>query len=465
MSVTDVQLRYWPQQPAWTPELRNLWGKFSYYVLIVGLISNLLSAYALGPIPIDWMSRAIFIGGAAVMTFAGTLPNVPAFIPLALLIQWGLVTTVGGYIDHSIDIRMPFLTTPYPVFIALRFLNILAPLSCAYLVVAASERHSFHKVARLIVWLGTIGALYAIYVYFAEIYGLPELSRDRMGTGGAEQSTTFTFDFHRALGSFREPSHLAEWLLSPLFVSFAVKKRVVNPHTLVMLIAMLLTGSLAGIAGLGLGIFAAAMLGNPLRAGSWKIIGGFVGSFLLGILAFAAVASGKDINVFTLFEVVGGRAGDVLFGGGLAQSDRGDILHAALQQPIHFFGYGFGRANVVLTDIYTRNNFGATPFVVSYHSLYLHYLFATGFIGLGLLLWFIFTPVYLFWSRRLARTRLQLSYLAGGVVAYAVTNTLLFDELTPQFAVMVALVIVVVRAKAQTLTQQRPDTAAFVSQA
>jgi O-antigen ligase len=90
---------------------------------------------------------------------------------------------------------------------------------------------------------------------------------------------------------------------------------------------------------------------------------------------------------------------------------------------------------------------GATPFVVDYHSLYLHYLFATGIIGLSLLLLFIVAPIYMFWSKRLGRVRLQFSYFAGGVVAYAVTNTLLFDELTPQFAMMVALVVAIARAQ------------------
>lgn len=443
----DIPLRYWPASPKWSADTKALWGRFAYYVLVVGLVCNMMAAYNAGPVPVDWLSRVIFIAGAAMMLFSGTLPSVPVFSSLGLLFVWALITTICGALDDSISFRMPFLTTPYPVFVALRFMNLLAPLGCAYVIVAASERYSFNKVTRFIVWLGTIGALYAIYVYFAQIYGLPEIPRTRMGTGGGHQSTTFTYDFHRALGSFREPSHLAEWLLGPLFTSFAIRNRLFNFHTLAMLLAMLLTGSLAGVAGLGVGVFVAAMLGNPLRAQSWKVIGGFVGILCAGIVAFAAFAAGKNIDLFTLFNVLGGRAGDILFGGGLESSDRGAILMAAFQQPISFFGYGMGRANLILTDIYGRMTFGATPFVVDYHSLYLHYLFATGIVGLMLLLVFIFAPIYLFWSQRLARIRLQFSYLAGGVIAYAVTNTLLFDELTPEFATMIALVIVVARAK------------------
>jgi len=447
MANTDIELRYWPSPRPWNADAEQLWGRFAFYALVAGLIANTLAAYAFGPVPIEWLSRIIFIGAAGLMLLSGTLPKVPAFTSLTLLFQWALITTVTGYFDHSIALRIPILTTPYPVFIALRFFNLLAPLGCAYLIIAASERYSFHKIANFVIWLGTLAAIYAVYAYVAEIYGLPEIFRSRIGTGGGAQSTTFSYAFHRALGTFREPSHLAEWLLAPLFTSFAMRNRILNIHTLIMMFAMLLTGSLAGIAGLGMGIFAAAMLGNPLRASSWKVIGGLLAVLVCGVVAFALFAAGKNIDIFTLFDVLGGRAGEVLFGGGLRESDRGAILSAALQQPVSFFGYGFGRANVYLSNIYTQNTPGATPLILDYHSLYLHYLFATGVIGLGLLFLFILTPIYLFWSRRLGRIRPQFAYFAGGVAAFAVTNTLLFDELTPQFAMMVAFVVAIARAK------------------
>jgi O-antigen ligase len=462
MANTDIELRYWPRLRAWNPDIERVWGLFAFYALVAGLITNMLAAYAFGPVPVEWLSRVIFIGAAALMLLSGALPKVPSFTPLALLFQWALITTIAGYLDHSIELRIPILTTPYPVFIALRFMNLLAPLGCAYLIVASAERYSFHKIANFVIWLGTIAAIYALYVYMAEIYGLPELFRSRLGTGGGAQSTTFSYAFHRALGTFREPSHLAEWLLAPIFTSFAMRNRIFNVHTLIMMLTMLLTGSLAGIAGLGMGIFAAAVLSNPLRASSWKVIGGLLSVMIFGVLAFAVFAAGKNIDIYTLFDVLGGRAGEVLFGGGLRASDRGAVLTAALQQPISFFGYGFGRANVVLSDIYTKNTIDATPFILSYHSLYLHYLFATGVIGLMLLIWFIINPIYLFWSRRLARIRPQFSYFAGGVVAFAVTNTLLFDELTPQFAMMVAFVVAIGRAKmrfpAPTAPKNIPDS-------
>lgn len=454
MTNTSVELRYWPTLRAWNPELEHVWGFFAFYALVAALITNALAAYAFGPVPIEWLSRVIFIAGAALMLFSGTLPKVPAFTWLVLLFQWALITTVTGYFDHSIELHIPILTTPYPVYVALRFMNLLAPLASAYLVVATSERYSFHKLTQFVIWLGTVAALYALYAYVAEIYGLPEIYRSRLGTGGGAQATTFSYAFHRALGTFREPSHLAEWLLAPLFTSFATRNRILNLHTLIMTLAMLLTGSLAGIAGMGMGIFAAAMLANPLRASSWKVVGGLLAVLIFGVLAFIVVAAGKNIDAFTLFTVLGDRAGVVLFGGGLLQSDRGAVLAAAMQQPVSFFGYGFGRANVILSNIYTQNTPGATPLILDYHSLYLHYLFATGIVGLILLLGFIFTPIYMFWSRRLGRIRPQFSYFAGGVVAFAVTNTLLFDELTPQFAMMVAFVVAISRAKTRLLADQ-----------
>jgi hypothetical protein len=446
MTTAEIKLQFMPTLKAWNPDLEKLWGRGAFYALTVGLILNALSAYALGPIPIEWLSRMVFLGSLALMLFSGTLPSVAAFAPLAFLFLWALISTVAGHLDHSITLIVPILSTPYPIFVLLRFINLLAPLGCAYLTLTACERYSFAKVVKFIIWLGTIVALYAIYAYVAEIYGLPEIFRSRMGTGGAAQSTTFTYAFHRALGTFREPSHLAEWLLAPLFTSLAMRNRVVNVHTVVMMVALLLTGSLGGYAGFIGGLLAAAMLANPLRASSWRVLGGILGVVVIGFAGFLIFAAGKNVDFGTLFTVIGDRVGVMMQPGGLGNTDRGDILRAAIKGSITLYGYGFGRANLVLTTMYAAN-LNNSDHVLSFLSLYLHFLYATGLVGLALMLLFILTPIYLFWSRRLATMRRQYSFLAGGVVAYAVTNALLFDELTPQFAMMVALVITLARAQ------------------
>ena len=424
-----------------------LWGQFAFYTFVAGMITGALGAYAIGPIPLDYLSRVIFLASAALMLISGTLPSIPEFVPALLLFVWALIGTTGGLLDNRLHLWMPILSTPYPVFIALRFMNILAPVSCGYLLVIACERYSFEKVTKFIIWLGTIVALYALYAYVAELFGLPEIFRSRAGTGGGAQSTTFSYAFHRALGTFREPSHLAEWLQAPLFTSLAMRNRVVNVHTMIMLVALLLTGSLAGYGGFIGGLGAAALLANPLRASSWKVLGGILGALALGLAGFLVFASGKNIDVLTLFHVVSDRIEPMLHSGGLQNSDRGDVLSAVLKEDVTLFGYGLGRANVVLSNIYTAGMADPTLFVLSYISLYLHYLYATGVVGLGLLLLFIVTPIFQFWNHRVVSVRRQFSFIAGGVVAFAVTNILLFDEMTPQFVAMIGLVIATVRLK------------------
>lgn len=447
MSSTDAGFWYLPTARAVTPELEQIWGRFSFYALAAGLVMNALAAYAFGPIPIEWLSRIVFMAGAGMMLAGGVLPQVRAFVPAFLLLIWAVISTVAGFINHSEQLWFPILTTPYPIFIFLRILNLIAPLCCGYLVITACERYSFRSVTKFIIWLGTIAALYAIYAYAAELLGLPEISRSRLGTGGGAQSTTFSYAFHRALGTFREPSHLSEWLLAPIFTSLAMRNRVVNVHTLTMTLALLLTGSLSGFGGFVGGLMAAATLANPLRASSWKVLGGITGVLAIGLGGFLIFASGKHIDYWTLFQVIWDRIQPMLKPGGVENTNRGDVLEAVLRENISLFGYGFGRANIILSNIYTAGMVNATLFVLSYHSLYLHYLYATGVVGLGFLLAFIVIPIYQFWNVRVVQMRRQYSFIAGGVVAYAVTNSLLFDELTPQFVMMIALVITLVRVR------------------
>lgn len=435
-----------------------MWGQFAFYVLSAGIGCGTLAAYNFGPIPFDYISRTLLIAGAFTMLIAGVLPKVAAFTPAWLLLLWALIGTFGGLMDHRENLFMPILSQPYPIFIALRFFNLMAALSCAYLVVAACERYSFEKVTKFAVWLGTLVSLYAIYAYAAQIFGLPDILRNRAGTGGAAISTTFTYAFHRALGTFREPSHLAEWLLAPIFVSLAMRNRIMNVHSVLMMFVLLLTGSLSGYGGFLAGLGASALFANPLRASSWKVLGAILAVFGVGLVGFIIFASGKNIDVFTLFDVVWSRVLPILQGG-LGKSDRGDVLHAVLQEDISMFGYGFGRANIILSNIYTAGMPNPTLFVLSYISLYFHYLYATGVVGLTLLLFFVFAPVYQFWNHKVVDVRRQYSFLAGGIVAFAVTNTLLFDEMPPEFALMIGLVIATVRLKGRQNSLRRAKLA------
>jgi len=421
------------------------WARFAFYMLLLGFTLNAFAAYSIGPVPIEWLSRLIFLGTATLMLLSGVMPRVPSFASLHLLFYWAILSVLASQFDNSLQVELPKLTTPYPIFVFLRFLNLLSSISVAYLAVVVIETYSLRKLVAFIIWLGTIVAVYAVYVYLAQLYGLPELLRSRGGTGGGAQATVFSYAFHRALGTFREPSHLAEWLLAPLFVSLAFRNRIMNPHTIAMTIAFLLTGSLAGVGGFVAGLGTAVFFANPLRVKSWKAMAGVMAVLVAGLLIFSVVAAGTKIGVTSLPEVLGSRAGEILFGSGIAGSNRGDIIRVALQGDITAFGYGFGKAHLVLSENYRHTVSEATNLVLSFHSLYLHYLYANGVVGLGLLFVFIMTPIWMFWQLRLARFRAQLSYLVGGVAAYATTNSLLLDELTPQFVIMAGLTIGIAR--------------------
>ena len=65
-----------------------------------------------------------------------------------------------------------------------------------------------------------IVSLLSLYIYFAQIYDLPELTRNRSGTnllGNSLQTTFWPYQHHRLLGTFREPLLFVSFI-SPLYL-------------------------------------------------------------------------------------------------------------------------------------------------------------------------------------------------------------------------------------------------------
>lgn len=65
-----------------------------------------------------------------------------------------------------------------------------------------------------------IVSLLSLYIYFAQIYDLPELTRNRSGTnllGNSLQTTFWPYQHHRLLGTFREPLLFISFI-SPLYL-------------------------------------------------------------------------------------------------------------------------------------------------------------------------------------------------------------------------------------------------------
>jgi hypothetical protein len=253
-----------------------------------------------------------------------------------------------------------------------------------------------------------------------------------MGTGGEEQHVVFTYAFHRALGTFREPSHLAEWLLVPFFLGLLPHRARDLLWPMLIGLVVLLTGSLTGIGGAALGSGVAVAILNPLRFGTVKTAFGLV--FVLGIsyVMFSLLAVSYGDGGVDLLQVVCDRVKPILEGG-MGQSNRGPIYEYLESSPIPALGQGMGNATLCFSD------YMGVDIVASFLSLYFNTLYSTGYVGFLLLCLYLLQPIWAMWrAPRVASKHRRLVFLAAycsWLVVYAVHA----EELSIMFATVYAM--------------------------
>jgi O-antigen ligase len=295
---------------------------------------------------------------------------------------------------------------------------------------------------RRIVWIGTATALAGVYIYFAQVQGWWEPGRSRLGTDGGEQTTLFAYAFHRAMGTFREPSHFAEWLVIPFFLSFAHKGRGKNLHTAAMAAALLLTGSLTGILAIASGLAGALALGNPFRGGRLKVPLRLALAAGAGLVLFNAVAVTRAGETADLLKVLTSRIEPILEGG-VGQSNRYYVYDYVASQPIPIVGAGLGHAQMQFSLEH-----GSTV-ITSFLSLYLNALFSVGVPGLAMLLLLLAFPVVGLARQRRYRTHPELMPLMAAYLGWLVMYVVHSEELSLVFGVLFALVAWESTAQAQ----------------
>lgn len=411
-----------------------------FWCVLLLLLGDALDAYSLGGIPIQWIVRAGVIMLATWAAAARRLYIVPGMSLLALLFVWsGIVTSVnvliGGY-----DELVPLLgTSSYPLFIFLRLSAVLAFIATASLVYWLAANGYRGEMIKAIGYLGVAVSLVALYVYLAQVFGLPELARTRVGTGGGEQVLRFTYPFQRAMGTFREPSFLGEWLVVPFFMSLGANGKIALLLSATIGGAILLTGSLTGFLGVGLGFVFAFFSTRPIRKAHLRTLLVLLLAVTFSALAFSWIAVGQNVQDFSLWQTVTGRIQPILVSGPQA-SNRGYVYEFMAQSPIPVFGVGVGHANLTLT------HYLGSDAVASFLSLYMNYLYSTGIVGAAMLATFLAWPL-----RKLVAARGQAYSLTivAAYVSYLVMFAVRAEELTAMFGVAFALFVHSNRAVAQ----------------
>ncbi len=356
-------------------------GRETVFVAAI-LLLNAADAYSVGNFPVPLFAGPLLvIYLSATGSFAVERRLHALLLPLMILVLLAGALTV---INWPLSTSMPTLaTTSYPVFVASRYAAIVTYALGIIAFYRYTTRWGERAICSLLITVGVGVALYAIYAYAAQLLGLWEIPRTRMGTGGQDftaEAVEFSYAFHRALGSFREPSHLAEWLIVPIVASLSAKNRKALIARFVMLGAVVLSGSLLGVIALAGAWLATLFLSVSGARSTWRT------------LARASVPA--VIVVYFTDAVFGiGYLGTIrdrlseAFAFGIESTNRNYIADYVADTPFPPFGYGLGNASLRLTDAL------GTDLVASHLSLYVHYLYALGILGLALVAWHFSIPL------------------------------------------------------------------------
>lgn len=425
--------------PAWTGPVSWQAGagstarRFNYGVafLMVLVLVNGLGAYSVGGIPMQWIGNiaALAVGGALLVVGRETLPGTATLI--ALLAYCATLNLLSLFREGSDRSMPPLATTDYLSFIGLRYATFGVFLVVATLTYFLARRGRAQGIANGVTMIAVLLSLFAVYVYLAHVYGLPEPERSRMGTGGGEQAVRFSYQFHRAMGSFREPSHLAEWLIGPLYLSLLGKGRHALLPTTIISLTLVLSGSLTGLLSAGLGFLLALLwcrkFNATLRLTSSSLIPALVAAILFTIVA----VSYSDAEV-SLSGTLWKRVEPILASGSLRNSNRASVYNYLDAHPPTVFGVGLGNSNL---DYGTWMN---SAIVTSFLSLYWNILYSAGWPGAAMLALFLTRPLRRGGRTRRSGDRTEL-LLTAAYFSYLIAFVAHTEELPVQFALLTGL--------------------------
>lgn len=389
-----------------------------------------LAAYNIGPVPLPWLAEAGFVAlAAALVLFTNRVRLVPGGGALFLFVAWTLfVQTLNAGRFGALLPRGATLS--YTSFVLVRYLNVLAFAAVLYLTYWLLTEGKGPELMRWIARIGVAIALAGIYIYIAQQYGLPEPPRTRVGTAGAAQ--VLFFGYRRALGTFREPSHLAEWLVLPLFLSFAIPRRLARLSSIIIGTALLLTVSLGGIASCVGGVLGGLLLSNPFKPRNFKLL--IAIALGLGLLLYAAQMTSVGLTGQSVYSVLNVRTLEILEGG-VGNSNRAYIADFVDSFPPPVLGYGLGNAN-----IYVASKLGI-DLIVSFLSLYVNVAYSSGIIGLLLLSIFMAQPIIRNAIVSTDRKKRRPIAILMGYVAYLFVFAAGPEELSVAFAVIAAFLL------------------------
>ena len=431
--------------------------RFGYYWIAIVYYLNAMGAYQIFSIPLQWLGSLLAVLSIVLVLYKERGFHKIYIYPLLFILIMFFISVLGwrfwsAYVDFA-ALLPKGATTSYYLFIFLRYFQYLVFIAVYIISLNHLNSNSFFSLAKIVVVGGVVISLYAIYVYVAQIYGLPEIPRGRIGTGGEEQSVTFTYAFHRAMGSFREPSHLAEWLVLPFFMTFWRKTYWNLSARITIVFVILLTGSLTGIIAVSIGYLFAILLVFQLRIALMNILKiGLVllfSGYLFSIIVFPNEGGSADIFAVLLDRII------PILEDGLGASNRGHIYEYVTQHSIPLIGYGFGNANLLIGEYMGLGLMG------SFLSFYLNMLYSLGYLGFLFAIIVLIAPVFLLLRFR-AIDKDRLFVLLGAYFGWLLIYSGLTEELSISFAILYAACVHYYRCQLETISLNRSTISAAI---
>lgn len=414
--------------------MRNLY----FTLFLVLLVLHSLGAYAVFSVPFPWFGQAGLVVLCLYMAYRTHLILPPGFLNFMAFVVYAILITFFFSTLQDYSALMPAkATTPYGLFIFLRFFQ-LASFGATLLVVYWLCREGYEKqMTSAIATLGVVIAIYSIYVYIAQLYGLPEPPRTRVGTSGGEQSTKFSYAFHRAMGSFREPSHLAEWLILPIFLSFFYRSKWSGLRTLLLSMVLLITGSLTGIISLVVGFVVALALGFKSHGEAIKGMIRIALSVTVALLVFSSVVVVKSGTSGGAYGALWKRIEPLLDekGQGVKKTNRNYVYNYIEKRGLGIIGPGLGNSNL---EFSRTVGLDATA---SFLNLFINVGASLGFVGLILLGFFLLRPFLEFFGVFYRGLCYQELFYVGAFAAWLLIYVMHSEELSVHFAVIYALLV------------------------
>lgn len=399
------------------------------------IVISAMAAYNLFGVPLQWIGQ-LGILALAFLLLAKAKPHAFPGLPLIFsYLLWALVVTTLRAFTEDLSTMLPEkATTGYWVYILLRFVSILNFIAAAYIANWLAETEGVKPLLNRMAWIGFAGACYGIYIYIAQVYGLPEPPRTRLGTGGAEQSVVFSYAFHRAMGSFREPSHLAEWLIFPIYATM-IGRRFSSLRVTVNSICLLLTGSLTGIIGFFSGLILASFFLMRHALSQLKVLMKPALPIILALAISSGMVVANNLGSSSIVDTLWKRIEPVFSDRGLSATNRDYVFQYYDRYPLPVLGQGLGNANIRFSRAYHLEAVG------SFLNLYIANLYAVGVIGFCILLMVLLYPLLRVRKFIGGKPNLEAFVLVSAYIGWLFIYFVHSEELSIHFGILFGLLV------------------------